>query len=166
MIETERKFLIKYPDTDALSKLPLSIVKKISQTYLTSENNSTRRVRKIELNGNISYIFTEKIRINALSCHEDEKEILKAEYDALLLEKDTERDTIFKTRYAFPYENQIIEIDIYDFWSEFAILEIELKNENEKYTIPAFVEVIKEVTEDKRFKNAFLASDHNFAPLT
>jgi len=64
---------------------------------------------------------------------------------------------IRKTRYCVVYNNQYLEIDIYPFSKDKAILEIELSNENDSYEIPEFIEVIREVTDDIRFKNVNLA---------
>ena len=36
-------------------------------------------------------------------------------------------------------------------------MEIELKDENETVSVPNFIEVIKEVTEDEEYKNSSLA---------
>ncbi len=156
-IETEVKYLIRMPDVNVLLSQKGIAVKSIVQTYLLSPDNSTRRVRKIETEDKTTFIFTEKIRISSLSAFEDERELTKEEYDKLLLEADPDRTPIGKTRYAFPFVNHIIEIDVYPFWSDRAILEIELSTEGEKYSIPSFISVIKNVSDDSRYKNARLA---------
>jgi len=53
--------------------------------------------------------------------------------------------------------NQYFEIDVYPFWDNQAIVEIELNDENDEIRFPAELKVIKEVTEDDSFKNASLA---------
>ena len=50
-----------------------------------------------------------------------------------------------------------IEIDIYPFWKDIAIAEIELNDENQKIELPKKLNVIKEVTNDERYKNVQLA---------
>jgi CYTH domain-containing protein len=156
-IETEVKYLIRMPDVNILLAQKGIAVKSIVQTYLLSPDNSTRRVRKIETEDKTTFIFTEKIRISSLSAFEDERELTKEEYDKLLLEADSDRTPIEKTRYAFPFDNHFIEIDVYPFWSDRAILEIELSTEGEKYSMPSFISVIKNVSNDSRYKNARLA---------
>jgi 3-isopropylmalate dehydratase small subunit len=79
----------------------------------------------------------------------------------LLLEADTERRQIRKTRYCLMYENQYFEIDIYPFWNDKAILEIELSDENSKINFPENIKIIKEVTDDENYKNASLAKINN-----
>ncbi len=158
-IETERKFLISYPDIHILLSQKEIEIREIVQTYLLSEKGVTDRVRKVTSKGIETYIRTQKKRISNISCFEDEKSITFEEYEKLLEKADKNLSEIIKTRYVFPYEEHMIEIDVYPFWNDRAILEIELKEENEAFGIPEFISVIKEVTDDKRYKNARLARE-------
>ena len=83
--------------------------------------------------------------------------LTKDEYLSLLLDADTTKKQIRKTRYCLTYESQYFEIDVYPFWSDKAIAEIELNDENAEIKFPEFIKVIKEVTNDENFKNASLA---------
>ena len=140
-IETEVKFLIKIPKiSDLLSQKDISI-KEITQTYLLSSGNSTKRVRKVSSNGKTRFILTEKTRISDLSAYENEMEISFDDYNSFLKNADTSRISIEKTRYSFPLDSHIVEIDIYPFWNDRAILEIELSDESEEYSIPSFISV-------------------------
>lgn len=53
--------------------------------------------------------------------------------------------------------NQYYEIDIYPEWSKQAILEVELRDENETIYFPDFINIIKEVTDDDSYKNYNMA---------
>lgn len=53
--------------------------------------------------------------------------------------------------------NQYFEIDIYPFWMDKAIMEIELSEPNEEIRFPEMINVIREVTEDDQYKNSSLA---------
>ena len=64
---------------------------------------------------------------------------------------------IRKNRYCLTYQNQYFEIDVYPFWKDQAIAEIEVQSEDAVITFPDFIEVIREVTEEERFQNKFLA---------
>jgi len=75
------------------------------------------------------------------------------------MEADTSKKQIRKTRYCLTYESQYFEIDVYPFWDDKAIIEIELSNENAEITFPDYIKVIKEVTDDDRYKNASLAKN-------
>lgn len=156
-IEIERKFLIYMPDTDALKRLCGIRIKSIWQTYLLTDDGSNARVRRIVENGKESFVKTVKRRISTLSCYEEEGEISADEYLQEMKRADHSKSTIEKTRYAFPYGNHTVEIDVYPFWSDRAILEVELASEEESFSLPDFIKVIREVSEDKRYKNTNLA---------
>lgn len=158
-IEIEHKFLIRMPSFEVLKAQNGFRIRNITQTYLKCESGKNERVRRIEENQSVSYIHTIKQRISELSCYEDEKEISKEEYYALLIRAEEDKKSILKTRYSFEYSGHTLEIDVYEFWNDRATLEIELSSEDEKYTIPSFLEVIKEVSNDKRYKNTNLAKN-------
>ena len=88
---------------------------------------------------------------------EIERRLSEREYLRLLMDADTTRRQIRKDRYCLTYENQYFEIDIYPFWDDQAIAEIELSDENAGIKFPDQIKVIKEVTGDETFKNASLA---------
>lgn len=157
-IEIERKFLIEYPDLKMLSQLPECKIKSITQTYLLCDCG-TLRVRKSVCGKETAYILNEKHPISKISRTEEERELSEEEYLEMLKRKDESRNAIEKVRYAFPFKNHILEIDVYPFWNDRAILEIELSDENESYEIPPFIRVIKEVTSDKRYSNKSLAGN-------
>ena len=163
-IEIERKYLIKMPDICVLSKKYNIYEKSILQTYLKCDSG-TRRVRKVTADGCSKYILTEKKRITNISCFEDEHEISFDEYLHMLNEADVSRAPVNKIRYVIEFKGHNIEIDKYDFWNNFATLEVELQSENEAFEIPQEICIIKEVTDDKRFKNVNLAKVHNFDGL-
>ena len=156
-IETERKFLIKIPSYEAMQSQKDFRIRKITQTYLQSEGKKNARVRAVKENEKTTYIKTVKERISTLSCYEDEHVISQAEYEKLLLIADKEKKSIHKIRYSFEYCNHVLEIDVYEFWNDRATLEIELKSEDEQFSIPSFLEVVKEISEDGRYKNTNLA---------
>ncbi len=156
--ETERKFLIRYPDISFLKSLDMCREISIAQTYLLCGNGSMR-VRKSVENGETVYIRNIKKRISEMSHFEDEKIISEETYNELLFCRDTQRAEIVKTRFAIPHGGHILEIDVYPFWCDRAVLEIELEAEDEQYEIPSYITVIKEVTGDKRYSNKALAKE-------
>ncbi len=152
--EIERKFLIEYPDKEKIEKYPKS---EIAQTYLKTDDGMTSRVRKRTSNGVTRYIFTEKKRITDLKCIENEREITSEEYAELLKLADPERKTIYKTRYCLPFNGRVVEVDIYPFWNDRAIAEVEIESEDEAVVLPDFIKVIRDVTAEKAYKNASIA---------
>ena len=63
------------------------------------------------------------------------------------------------------YKGQCFEIDIYPFWKDRAVMEIELENENQAADFPPEIEIIKEVTEDRRYTNSSMALSIPFDPI-
>ena len=88
---------------------------------------------------------------------EVERRLSQAEFLKLAMEADPARRPIRKNRYCLTYQNQYFEIDIYPFWKEQAIAEIELTDENARVEFPKEIRVIKDVTEDGNYRNAALA---------
>ena len=156
--EIERKYLIEYPDINLLEKYADS-KSEIAQTYLKTDNGLTSRVRKRTTDGVTKYIFTEKKRITDVKCIENEREIGIEEYEKLLRLSDTERRTVEKTRYCIPFNGRVVEVDVYPFWNDRAIAEVEMENENEEVVLPDFINVIRDVTAEKAYKNYAIAKE-------
>lgn len=156
--ETERKFLIEYPDISWLEKNPNCQRVEIIQTYLRSSGDEEVRVRQRGFGGNYIYFKTTKRRISDLKRIEIEKRLSQREYLTLLMDADTTKRQIRKTRYCLTYEGQYFEIDVYPFWNDKAIAELELSDENQAIVFPKEIKVIREVTDDDSYKNASLAT--------
>lgn len=155
--EIERKFLIEKPDLEYLDNLPMCEKVQIVQTYLKSSDDEEIRIRQRGSNGVFTYSKTRKININNLKRIEVEERLTEEEYINELLNADPERGQIIKDRYCLSYNNQYFEIDIYPFFKDKAICEIELDSENQKIDLPPFIEVIEEVTDNLKYRNSEIA---------
>ncbi|MCR5322664.1 MAG: AAA family ATPase [Lachnospiraceae bacterium] len=155
--EIERKYLIKYPDIAALEALPNCRKVEIIQTYLKSENGNEIRVRQRGTDGNYIYFRTEKRTVDDMKRIEIERRLSQSEYLRLLMDADTTKRQIRKTRYCLTHMNQYFEIDIYPFWNDRAIVEIELKSEDETINFPEWLTIIREVTDDLSYRNSSIA---------
>lgn len=156
--EIERKYLISYPDIELLRARPGCEVWDITQVYLKDgEGGQTRRIRRVLTDGEEKFYRTFKRHMTALSAEEDEGEITAEEYTRYGLERDLSRTPILKTRYRVPYEGHVLEFDVYPFWKDRAIMEIELEAEDEAAEIPEWVRVLRDVTGEKAYKNKQLA---------
>lgn len=156
--EIERKFLIKYPDLTMLEQLAHCTKVEIIQTYLhSSDPGEEIRVRQRGRDG--EYIFTETIkkRVSPLKRVETERRLTQKEYLALLMNADTTLRQIRKTRYCLSFSDQYMEIDIYPFWKEQAILEVEMSDEGGEVVFPEFIQVLREVSGDEAYENRSLA---------
>ena len=154
-LEIERKYLIAYPDTEAL-RPRCSAVYEMEQTYLRAAPGVTARVRR-RVGEREEFFHTEKERRSDRTCVERERLIDRAEYERLLLQRADDALTVCKRRYCLPYEGFTFEIDIYPFWQRVAVMEVELESEAQKFTLPPQITVVREVTDDYRMKNAALA---------
>ena len=157
-VEIERKFLIAMPDIAWLMAQAGVTREEMKQTYLLSDRGEEVRVRRRGLPDAWTYVKTVKRALSAITREEIETAITKAEYDSLLEQRDPLRRTIEKTRCSFPYCGHVLEIDVYPFWAGHAILEAELEREDEALVLPEEICVIREVTQDKRYKNGSLAA--------
>ncbi len=155
--ETERKFLIEYPDINELENNPLCDSVEITQTYILEEGADECRVRKRGKNGEYIYSKTSKTKVSDIIRKEIEDRISEEEYNSLLSKADPERKELRKTRYCLVSGSQYFEIDIYPFRNDIAIMEIELASENDEVIFPEGIRIIKEVTGDDEYKNSSLA---------
>ena len=151
-LEIERKFLIKYPDLSVLESNEDIKKAEIIQTY----TSSGARLRSWLEKGRITYIKTVKKHLTDITRIEEEYEISKEEYEELMADAISQ---LKKIRYRMPYMGHLMEIDIFPFWSRQAFLEVELKGEDEEFFIPDFINIIKEVTEDKAYRNFALSKN-------
>ena len=131
-LEIERKFLIAAPDAALLRE---KSVKRLD-------------IEQVYLRAGVSGAGT---RI------EREHEISAAEYASLLSERDGALRTIEKTRYLVPFEGHTLEIDVFPFWHDRAFCECELQSEDESLTLPGWLHIYREVTDDSRYTNRALA---------
>ena len=155
--DIKRRFLIDHPDINYLESLPNCQRVEISQTYLVAPEGEENRVRQRGVDGNYIYFQTKKKNIAGNERIRLERRLSKDEYIRLLMDADTSCRPIRKTRYCLTYMNQYFEIDVYPFWNDKAIIEIEQSDENAEIIFPEFVNVLKEVTDNEEYKNITLA---------
>ncbi len=146
--EIERKFLVHTLPPD----LHKHISKRIIQGYLAiSEDGTEVRLRKI---GNDHFQTVKSGK--GLKRLEKETEISESQF--ILLWPLTEGKRVEKKRYDIPYENRIIELDIYEGLLEGLVtaeVEFQSQKDAEAFTPPKWLG--QEVTEDDRYKNRNLA---------
>ncbi|MBQ3054076.1 MAG: hypothetical protein IJC89_04140 [Clostridia bacterium] len=154
-LEIERKFLIKMPDIQRLEKMNNCSKSNITQIYLKGDLG---RIRKRIFGEQSVYYHTRKKRLSNTTRIEIERKIGVLEYNYFLMYKrDKNRASVIKDRYCLLENGKYFEIDVFPFWKDMAFLEIELKNEDENFTIPEYITTIKEVTQDKNYTNRSLA---------
>jgi len=147
MIEIERKFLVKSDEFKAQAFTQ----NKIAQGYLSSLPERTVRIR---IKGNKGFITIKGIgQYGGMSRFEWENEIPLDEAQELL--KLCEKGKIEKTRFEIKSGKHVFEVD--EFYGEnegLLMAEIELESETESFEKPDWLG--EEVTNDKRYYNAYL----------
>ncbi len=152
--EVDKKYLIKKPDLKKLSTYVHYTAVDIVQSYLRSDNNVELRLRQRGQNGSFSYYLTEKRdNRNGLKRTEIERRISEREYLFYLTRIEPGLMPIIKKRICFAYENQYFRIDIFDFSEEMAIMEIDVPADESSIIIPSFIDIVKDVTGDLRYRN-------------
>ncbi len=155
-LEIERKFLVEMPDLAALAALPLCRSVEIWQAYIKAENGTAVRLRKRGRDGVFVYIKTQKKRLSASERIEIESRITQAEFENGV----KGFPVLSKTRWLIVSGGKCFELDIFPFWQNTAVLEIELKSANETFTLPPFLKVLEEVTDNKAYGNSAIAAKH------
>jgi CYTH domain-containing protein/predicted ATPase len=152
-IETERKFIVELK-----GEIPTFSEVEIFQTYLVSPDGIEQRVRKRGQNNNFIYFFTQKQFFSKDSRIETERQITPAEYLFLLEKADKNKQIIHKLRKCIIYDNKYFELDTFISPKlNVLLLELEGVQREDKINFPPFIEVIKEVTDDKTFYNSSIA---------
>ena len=165
-LEIERKFLIAMPSATFLAQ---GQAWEIVQTYLIPKGGEdNRRVRKSQQGERVVYTCTAKTRVTPLTCIEKEETLTQEEYEAELAHPRPNSAPVHKTRYKIPYGGHTLEIDVYPFWQDTAVLEVELADERETLTLPQEIVVLREVTGVGLYKNTTIAKwlwEHPGEPL-
>ena len=155
-LEIERKYLIRMPDRALLARLPSS---RIEQVYILTPEGKRERIRRRVFPDAAVCTHTVKERLSDLTRIEREEEISEERYRELLLRADPSRQRIRKTRFIYEYAAQPFEIDVFPFWDDRALMELELRDENEELRFPPGIEIIREVSSEGRYTNAAIARE-------
>jgi CYTH domain-containing protein/predicted ATPase len=158
--EIERKFLIEYPNLDELNKIKTCRRVPITQAYLNTPEEGNFRIRKRGEGDFAVYIKTVKIKISDIKRIEIENYISKEEYLNYISQKENISGIISKDRYCIAYNSTYYELDVYPFWQDKATIEIELLAEDESFSFPPFVKLIREVSAESEYRNFALAQKY------
>ena len=109
--------------------------------------------------------YTVKQRLSELTRIEREEEISEERYRELLSRADPARRTILKTRFIYDYDDQPFEIDVFPFWDDRALMELELHDETQTLRLPPDIGIVREVTFDSRYTNSAIAREIPWEPI-
>lgn len=154
----KRKYLIRMPDCSAIVKNYDAVTVDMMQSYLiTASPMIERRVRQQRTDGGYLYFYTEKRVAEDGQRWVTERPISEKEYISYLMESDLSLHSVRKCKYRFTCQDRRMEIDVYPFSNDKAILFI--YGPSSQYTaIPPEVSIIEEVTGLEEYKNRALAN--------
>ena len=153
----KRKYLIEMPDIEAVCAKYGAVGLNMMQTYLLpTQPNVERRIRQQKNGDDYLYFYTEKHTMDDGSKWATERSIPEKQYVRYLMECDSRMHSVRKVKYRFIYDGHRIEIDVYPFSSEKAVLFA--YSDDEPAALPPEVSVLREVTGDPAYKNRQLAT--------
>jgi CYTH domain-containing protein/5'-deoxynucleotidase YfbR-like HD superfamily hydrolase len=160
--EIERKFLLSGPIDESVLIRERAKLKKIRQFYTEVSDDSEVRFRSVEESGTVRYYRTTKTG-RGLERGEEETKISREDFEAAM-DRGYVGKLIEKKRYALPYGELTIEIDVYLGELEgLHVLEVEFTDIDsaDKLELPEWLNnlVEREVTNEPQFKNKRLASE-------
>jgi thymidylate kinase/CYTH domain-containing protein len=153
-IRNQKKYLVGNINVGAIASI--AVKTQIKQDYIISDDLLEHRLRKVTQNNATSYHYS-----IIKKCNEGKREILKDEvisesnYNNILSIQSGNLVSINKTRYSFVYQDQYFKLDIFE--NGLSLLEVNLTKENPIVTIPEFISVIDDVTNNDEYKNINIA---------
>ncbi len=156
-VKRQEKYLVDLQNTALATIVQKGKEIEIEQTYLESEENVEKRIRKSVINGCPSYTLSVyKIREDGTKIIVSEKQIDEKNYNILLEFKKKDSSVIRKKRYYFSEAGEYFYLDVFADNQETGILEINIR-ENEQVKIPPYVRVLENVTGKEQYYNSTIA---------
>lgn len=151
----KRKYLIRMPDRAALVKKYGALSIEMMQTYLLSSDPEVeRRIRQQARFDEQHFFYTTKRVGEDGTRWVTEKPISEKEYVTYLMEADLSLHSVRKLKYRFSFQDHRMELDVYPFSKDRAILFV---YGAEPFELPPEIEVLRDVTGDIAYKNRTLA---------
>lgn len=160
--ERERKFLLAGPPDAAHPDLADAVTVDIDQVYLESDDPDVEiRVRRRRQGRASVYTRTEKRSVpgedGVLVREERETRITEREWDHLRAHQASGTRMVSKRRTCVVYRSQYLEIDAFTAPEGLVVLEAELAGDATDLELPGWCEVVREVTEERAYRNRRLA---------
>ena len=153
----EKKYLISMPDVEQLMKNKQCRKVHVKQHYIIDETRQEKEkiVLRRENNKNFYYKVVKKNKVKYSNSITADKYINKLE------DENKKFYHIHKDRYYYIFDSRCIKIDVFPFWKDKAILEVDVLNDRENIKFPKFVHIIEDVTDNEAYKNYYLAEEYN-----
>ena len=138
--EIERKF--KFVNFDQKFIPPDAVMVRVKQDYLKNEGTTERRIRLAELNGLKIFFYTKNEKTGEFGAGNKTEDVIRSKeyYNLRANERDSNFNTIKKTRYNFFYLGKKFELDVYKepiSFKDLVILKVELAKINEEIEFPS-----------------------------
>ena len=153
----EKKYLISMPDIEQLIKNKHCRKVHVKQHYLIDETNKEKEKIVLRRENKRNFYYKVNKKNNVKYSHS----ITADEYINKLEDENKKYYNIYKDRYYYIFDSRCIKIDIFPFWKDKAILEVDILNNRENIKLPKFINVIEEVTDNEKYKNYYLAEEYN-----
>ena len=155
LVEVDEQMIEKIKAEQAYSNV------HIEQYYLTSPNGVERRIRRRVRNGNELFSYSEAKYLSTNERIKSDKVLSSRQYYDYKPEIDKNLKSINKERHSFINNNKFYKLDIFDFDQNKGLLSAQV-GEGESIELPSYIKVIKEVTNDKTYKNYYLAQSQKY----
>ena len=156
-MQQRHKYLVAMPELQAFCRRFSCAPIDMMQTYLVqTQPHTERRIRQQKNGADYLYFYTEKRIQPDGTKWETEKPISQKDYIQYLMEGDMSLHAVHKTKYRFSQNGQQMELDVYPFCAEQAILRVALP-ESAALQLPPELQLLREVTDDPAYKNRALA---------
>lgn len=163
-VEIFNKYLVEIND-EVINKVKEAtncINVHIVQHYLKSTSDIERRIRKRVKNNSALYYYSEAQTLSSKERIKTDKILSEREYFNLMREVNPELSVIDKERYSFIYNNHFFKLDIFDFDKSKGLLSIQVPDEQDNYQLPDYINVVKDVTNNRDYKNYYLAKTKKY----
>ena len=162
-VEKFYKYLVEFDD-DMLEKIKTKqnySNMHIEQYYLIATDGIERRIRKRVRNDNELYSYSEAKYLSTNERIKSDKVLSSRQYYDYSSEIDKNLKPINKERHSFIDDGLFYKLDIFDFDKSKGILSVQV-GEGQDIKLPDYVKVIKDVTNDKNYKNYYLAQSQKY----
>ena len=158
--EIERKYLLAAPpDLDALRAAVGDVQTiEIEQRYLASPPGVERRVRRMTVGDAEDCVRTEKRAVEGTRLERLETEEAISAADFVVAAAETLGAPIIKRRHVFVHAGRRFELDQFLSPIEAWLLEVELAGADEVVSLPAFLDIDREVTDEPQWRNSSIAA--------
>lgn len=151
----KKKYLVAMPDCEKICAEHNARQIEMMQTYLLSNEPGTERRIRQQRNGSAQlYFYTTKRTAEDGTRWVTERPISEKEYVQHLMEADLSLHSVRKVKYRFSYDLHRMELDVYPFSDDRAILFV---YGSAGSRLPEGIEIIRDVTGVPEYKNRVLA---------